>query len=255
MGGYDLHVHTRYSYDSVQSPRRVLDVARRRGLDGVAITDHDEFEGAREAARLADDLLVVKGMEVKTDDYDDLLALFVDEPVQSRSFTDAVAEIHDQGGLAVLPHPYRKFDSVPDWVLDAVDAVERLNARSKSKWNDAAARLAADRGLPTTAGSDAHTSFELGKARVHLSNGDSDAIPDGDSDAVPDGDSGANENADVNANAGADADADAEDSERERLKRAIAAGETTISGEESPYYPTHGASVAIELLKSRVGSL
>jgi hypothetical protein len=214
MGGYDLHVHTRHSYDAFQSPVRVVSVARRRGLDGVAITDHDAFEGAREAERLAEGIQVIKGMEIRTRDYDDLLALFVDEPVRARSFADAVAEIHDRGGLAILPHPYRKFDAVPDRVLKLVDAVEGLNARSKPQWNDEAADLAVTRGLVATAGSDAHTSFEVGKARTHVPGSDGDLTAS-------------------------------------ELKRAIERGDVAVRGDESPYYPTHGASVAMEFIKSR----
>lgn len=211
MGGYDLHVHTRHSYDSLQSPRRVLDAARRRGLDGVAIADHDAFEGARRAAAMAEDVRVIKGMEIRTEDYDDLLGLFLDEPVEARTFAAAVAEIHDRGGIAVLPHPYRKFDSVPDRILDLVDAVESFNSRSRERSNSAAAGLAEGESMPRTGGSDAHTRFEVGNARTYFP---------------------------PEASTAAD------------LKRAIARGETEVAGDESPYYPAHGASVAVELLKS-----
>jgi predicted metal-dependent phosphoesterase TrpH len=61
----DLHVHTRFSADGDSSwlkqlkfrecwtePRQVYDLALRRGMDFVTITDHDTIEGALSIAHL-----------------------------------------------------------------------------------------------------------------------------------------------------------------------------------------------------------
>ncbi len=61
---YDLHMHTYYS-DGRASPRELLEHAASLGLAGVAITDHDNARGAREAEPVAAalGLTLVPGME------------------------------------------------------------------------------------------------------------------------------------------------------------------------------------------------
>lgn len=41
---YDMHVHTTFS-DGNKTPREVVMLAKEKGLDGIAITDHDECRG------------------------------------------------------------------------------------------------------------------------------------------------------------------------------------------------------------------
>jgi predicted metal-dependent phosphoesterase TrpH len=60
-----MHVHTWYS-DSSGSVREVLEVAQRKGLDGIALTDHETLQGAYEAVQENNKLVIVPGIEVET---------------------------------------------------------------------------------------------------------------------------------------------------------------------------------------------
>jgi 3',5'-nucleoside bisphosphate phosphatase len=53
--GYDLHAHSNRS-DGTLPPAEVMSLAARRDLAGVALTDHDTFEGLSEAAATAEGL-------------------------------------------------------------------------------------------------------------------------------------------------------------------------------------------------------
>jgi len=59
----DLHVHSNYSKDSLITPKDLIYYAKKRGLNAVAITDHNQLEGSRKIARVAD-FLVIPGMEI-----------------------------------------------------------------------------------------------------------------------------------------------------------------------------------------------
>ena len=101
----DIHMHSSYSPDSRSRPELIVKRAIAIGLGAIAVTDHDTWEGARAAARLArDDILVIPGAELKTDK-GDLLALFVDEAITADTFARKVDEIHAKGGIAIVPHP------------------------------------------------------------------------------------------------------------------------------------------------------
>ena len=68
MPGIDLHVHTTRS-DGTLSPSGVVRLAAERGLDTIAITDHDTTEGLAEAteAGRAAGVEVVPGIEFSTE--------------------------------------------------------------------------------------------------------------------------------------------------------------------------------------------
>jgi 3',5'-nucleoside bisphosphate phosphatase len=64
MPGIDLHTHTVYS-DGTFTPRELLELGRDRGLDVVAVTDHDTTDSLLEAKASGDELgvEVVPGVE------------------------------------------------------------------------------------------------------------------------------------------------------------------------------------------------
>ncbi|MEX2011942.1 MAG: PHP-associated domain-containing protein [Chloroflexota bacterium] len=178
----DLHCHTRASFDSLSSPAAVVRAAAARGLTHLAITDHDRIDGALEAREIAsragatgsDPLVVIVGEEVRTAD-GALIAVFLDRPVPpGMSAPETVAAIREQGGLVGIPHPFDRFrgtlargGGMRD-VVPLVDWIETHNARLVGRGNERAAELAAARGLPGVAVSDAHTILEVGIAYTIL---------------------------------------------------------------------------------------
>ena len=62
----DLHVHTVYS-DGHGTVEKILETAAQKGIDGLAITDHDTLEGYYRAKACGSRLLVLPGFEVETD--------------------------------------------------------------------------------------------------------------------------------------------------------------------------------------------
>jgi len=165
---YDLHVHSKYSRDSVLSPEKIIHVAKKRGLDGVAVTDHNTIMGGLATFKLnkSKDFEVIIGTEIKTE-YDDIIGLFLNEEIKTRTFAAVIDEIHAQGGLCVLAHPYRRY-SCPETLVECFDLVEGFNARSPKDENNRAFAFAQTFKKPMTAGSDAHLSFEIGRGRIYV---------------------------------------------------------------------------------------
>ena len=156
-----IHLHTHYSWDSNISPATLLAAAGRLGVDCVAITDHNDIDGALEAQSLGD-LRVIVGEEVSTAD-GHLIGLFLQRRVPpGMSAEDTCDQIRAQGGVVLAPHPFSTLaaNSLKDavWRLrDRLDAVEVFNAQNPLSWEDAqAATFARQSGLPGYVGMDAH---------------------------------------------------------------------------------------------------
>jgi len=160
---FDLHIHSKYSYDSFLSPVRIIKVAKRKGLHGVAITDHNTIKGGIEALKINEDedFQVIVGAEIRTE-YGDIIGLFLEDEITTNKFEEVIEEIKSQGGLSVLAHPYRQY-KFPEEIIDKVDLVEVFNARSRKADNERAYELAKKFKKPQTAGSDAHLVFEIGR--------------------------------------------------------------------------------------------
>lgn len=161
-----MHVHTRRSIDSWSRPEALVRHAVRLGVDVLAITDHDTWQGAVDAlavvSRTGAPLRLVMASELATDQ-GDVIGLFLRDDVRHRSAPQACDAIHAQGGIVVLPHPY-KFHQLDEPLLSRVDAVEVFNARTPRADNERALALARQRALPELVGPDAHRVGELGLA-------------------------------------------------------------------------------------------
>jgi predicted metal-dependent phosphoesterase TrpH len=162
---FDLHVHSNYS-DGHDDVKTILKAARKRGLDGIAITDHDSLGGSRAARRIIKDLrlkmILIPGAEVTTAD-GHLLVLGV-EGIPKRGLTpeETTEKAHDLGGITIVPHPYHPFRHAIGRIPDC-DAVEVYNSKHLFGIANARARLGAKkRGLPMVAGSDSHFAATVG---------------------------------------------------------------------------------------------
>jgi predicted metal-dependent phosphoesterase TrpH len=160
----DLHVHTIYSKDSLITPKDLVYYSKKRGLNAVAVTDHNQLEGALEIAKETD-FLVIPGTEVSSSD-GHIIALNPQELVpKGFSAAETVELIHRVGGVAIACHPYVYFKAcLGNKVSGMFDAIEVINARafpfkrSVKKAEETAEKF----GLARVAGTDAHYGPQIG---------------------------------------------------------------------------------------------
>ncbi len=175
----DMHCHTRLSKDSLNDPVRLVQVAAERGLDALCVTDHNGLANALALARTPGlPVRVIPSEEVKTTE-GEIIGYFLCELVP-RGLTpeDTARRIREQGGLVCVPHPFDSMRTASRLRTDAlvrlveaglVDIIEVFNARSVNPDDNRAAMQFARRyGLAESAGSDAHTLVEVGRAYVSV---------------------------------------------------------------------------------------
>jgi PHP domain/Glycosyl transferases group 1 len=171
----DLHMHTDHSPDCATPVDVLLDTAKARGLGAIAVTDHNVISGAHEAAARADGIKVIVAEEVKTANQGEVIGLFIDEHIpRGMTLEETIAEIHRQGGLVYVPHPFDRMHAVPDYehllnVVEDVDAIEVFNARvAVRSFNEEAVKFAGKYRIPGGAGSDSHVPQGLGSVRIRM---------------------------------------------------------------------------------------
>jgi predicted metal-dependent phosphoesterase TrpH len=162
----DLHVHTFYSYDSLITPKELVFYAKKRGLDGVAITDHDRVDGALKIAEETD-FLIIPGIEISSLN-GHIIGLNIDQLVMPKlSVDETVDRIHEAGGIAVACHPITFFkQSLKGHISSRFDAIEVINSAA-FPFNYSVRRsqeIASQLGIARVAGSDAHYGPEIGYA-------------------------------------------------------------------------------------------
>ena len=176
----DTHVHTYFSGvsnykalrfpESITKPEKQVDCARKNGMNVLCITDHDAIKGAFEAKRYAekfDDIDVVVGEEVTSAD-GEVLAYWLNEFVPpGLPIEETLDIIHDQGGIAVAPHPFSFYvpclkDRIMDLDLEGIEVINGghvdsfTNMRAQTVFKEHPGRWA------PFSGSDAHSVFTTG---------------------------------------------------------------------------------------------
>jgi predicted metal-dependent phosphoesterase TrpH len=168
MKKYDLHMHTNFSPDSRNKPESILQLAKKAGLNGIAITDHHTIDGALFTRDLNKDkdFEVIVGEEITTN-RGDVIALYIKEDVKERDLFKVIDNIRSQNGLVIIPHPFRPFRQRFNYPLERlvgkIDGIETLNSRNPDSSNKAAARVAKQLSLAAIGSSDAHILLDIGK--------------------------------------------------------------------------------------------
>ena len=174
----DYHVHTCFSYDSEAALADVLARASAARIDQLCITDHGTIDGALELREMAPaGIEIVVGCEFGTDDGSQVIGLWLQEPIAETRLEPLLRAIREQGGLTLLPHPFRRASGVfraemrrseafVRDVLALTDLVECFNAADNYEKNLASRRLVIERHLPAVAGSDAHRPSDIGSVWV-----------------------------------------------------------------------------------------
>lgn len=169
----DFHIHSKYSYDSLMSPERIVKRAKKVGLTCIAITDHGTIRGGVEGKKsaLKYGVEVIVGAEIKSD-CGDIIGLNLNNEIEVTDWQDVIRAIRSQGGIVVLPHPYRDHYHVEE-ISYYVDFVEIWNARSTPQQNTDARDLAKRFSKSVMHGSDAHVISEIGSVKIRI---DSDSF-------------------------------------------------------------------------------
>jgi len=165
-----MHTHSKYSPDSMLEPRAIVKRGRKRGLAGVAVTDHNTIKGGLEAKRYeTEDFKVIVGSEIMTD-RGEIIGLFLNAEVEPGEFEVVTEEIREQGGIVVVPHPFDRIRpglQPSDEDAKFFDCIEGFNSRCLfQSYNKRAVEFASRHKLPVTAGSDAHFGWEIGNAFI-----------------------------------------------------------------------------------------
>ncbi|MFC7233163.1 CehA/McbA family metallohydrolase [Saliphagus sp. GCM10025308] len=193
MLSVELHVHSSLSYDGRDPVEFILEQASAVGLDAIAITDHDEIAASLEAVERAPNygLVGIPGMEISSK-AGHVLGFGLSEAVPpGLSYESTLEAIREQGGIAVVPHPFQEsrhgvMARVSRADLAQADAIEVYNSRLLTgRANRQAERFARSRNLPMTAGSDAHIGEMVGQAVTRVDTDDRSA--DGILEAIADG--------------------------------------------------------------------
>jgi predicted metal-dependent phosphoesterase TrpH len=183
LGRADLHVHTLAS-DGVSGVEEILAFVEASDLDVVAITDHERIDAGVAAQRIALarglGTQIIVGEEITTRN-GHLVALFLTERIKPwGSMKDAVARVHDQGGIAIVAHPLVPYplcasEGTIRKLLDSADArhhpdaIEAFNpTTARMRWSKRVPAFVADVERAAVAASDAHRADLIGSARTRF---------------------------------------------------------------------------------------
>jgi predicted metal-dependent phosphoesterase TrpH len=166
----ELHSHTHWSKDCVIAPETILRLCAQRGVDRIAITDHNTAEGALEMHATAPDKVIV-GEEIMTTQ-GELLGYFMTESIPAGlTPQEAIRRLRQQGAAISVSHPFDRLrkgawdESDLLRIIPEVDAIEVFNARCVFAGDNRKAVEFAQRvGVLGTVGSDAHSKVEYGRA-------------------------------------------------------------------------------------------
>ncbi|HDO19513.1 MAG TPA: PHP domain-containing protein [Thermoplasmatales archaeon] len=175
----DLHIHSCYSEDATGTPKEIIKVLKKKGLNGACITDHNTVKGSLEALKeKVEDFVIIPGVEISTLEGHILAIGVKDDIPRDKSVEETVDMILDAGGVPVVPHLFRKMSGIKrknlELIIDKINAIEVFNGCSLPKTNIRVSKIAREFNLGGTGGSDAHQLEYVGYGYTIIDNNDYD---------------------------------------------------------------------------------
>jgi len=190
----DFHVHTEYSSDGYIKIKDIEEIlAEKRIVDAIAITDHDEIDGALALKKIFKDNIIV-GEEIDSGE-GEITGYWLKERIKpGQGIARTLECIKGQEGIACIPHPFDKLRSkrinsaVLDRFVKGINMIEVFNSRNIfEKANTNARQFAEKNSLLGIAGSDAHYKTEIGNAYVDCAGLENVDRPEKVCDAIKNG--------------------------------------------------------------------
>jgi hypothetical protein len=177
---FEFHCHSKFSKCSNVEIEDIIKKCEKKGINGIALADHNTIEGALELKSKAPNWLrVVIGEEILTNS-GEIIGLFLNKEIKPKlSLAETILEIKRQGGLVILPHPFDRIRSKItskeiDENIDYFDAIETFNARCFfPSDNKKAENYAKNNEKIGICGSDSHFLGEYGRTIISNINLDS----------------------------------------------------------------------------------
>ena len=187
----DLHFHSNYS-DGSNSVEEIAEKARQQNI-GIAITDHNEIQGAVEIDQY-DDILSIPGIEVTSKEGTHILVYFYDieslvlfyrhcirpdmgPDIMSSTkleMEEIITRARMYKSVIIFPHPYcAAYTGINNnhfptdrlnRILELIDGIEVINSENFSKWNMKGALMGFNLDKAIIGGSDGHRISQIGRA-------------------------------------------------------------------------------------------
>ncbi len=170
----DLHIHTEYSGDCNTPLEKIVGRCLEIGINCIAICDHGTAEGALKMRDIAP-FPVIVAEEILTP-HGEIMGMFLEETIPSGlSVEQTISRIRAQGALVCIPHPFDTFrqsalgNNIIEKIAEQIDIIEVFNSRAFLPQDSAKAlAFALKHGIAKSAGSDAHTLYEIGNTYVEM---------------------------------------------------------------------------------------
>lgn len=166
----DLHIHTLSHGKTFIKHEELQQALNQNGIDGIAVTNFFDISHAAWLKKRLHNKIIIVGQEVWTKD-GHIIGLGLREQIPDFiSAEDAIGHIHDQGGIAVAPHPYlhlgigQKAENIP---IDAIEVYSGLIGRAVI-FNHLAKRLAKKRNVPQVASTDTMDPKFIGQSYTNV---------------------------------------------------------------------------------------
>lgn len=169
----DLHTHSKASPDGSLSLDDYQAKLTSGKLNCIAITDHDRIDFAMKAQATLGSAIIV-GQEI-TSSEGEIIGLYLTEAIPAGlSALETAEQIHKQGGLVYIPHPFEtvrkgiRLETL-DAIAKHVNIIETYNGRSMQNRGQQAVKWASKHHGAMASSSDAHGNLGWGKTYTILS--------------------------------------------------------------------------------------